>query len=209
MLQVETFHGTQTCMICGFTTYRPTVFNLSLDGFLCKFRVSRNPFNCILKASRRQRTINFQSLETTGTPTNALYSKCEILLAELAFSNPLEFPKLVESNIYSLDESSPRCIQRLNVSRLAATDILLCCAVLDALLRECTVLTCSADLRQKPILLLIRDTITDMMSVLHRAVKVYATRPLHLHPFLHIDSSLNTPSARRRGEDDTIFPLQK
>ena len=35
--------------------------------------------------------------------------RCEILLAELAFATPLEFPRVVESNLDMLDEDFYNC----------------------------------------------------------------------------------------------------
>lgn len=56
--------------------------------------------------------ISYQSLESQGInkiDPNIPSSQYEILLAELAFSNPLEFPHVVESNLELMDETFYNC----------------------------------------------------------------------------------------------------
>ena len=65
--------------------------------------------------------LSYQSLESQGIDridANIPSSRYEILLAELAFSNPMEFPQIVEANMELLDETFYNCASRtLNEGR--------------------------------------------------------------------------------------------
>ena len=112
--RVETFCGIQTRMTWCFTPHKvPGNFNCLDQTHGYSSRFPHSPMIHALKASLRRRTIRFQSFESYGIQNpdpNIPSSKYEILLAELAFSNPLEFPKIVESNLELLDEPFYKCM---------------------------------------------------------------------------------------------------
>lgn len=185
--RVETLCGFQTHMARCLTSNSILSggFDLRKPRFHCT-RVPRSQNSLIhVPQANRRRTISFQSFDSYGIKTtdpNIPSSKYEILLAELAFSNPLEFPKIVESNLEILDEPFYECTHLLFVLVGAASDIVLCLAVLDARIRS------AQDPREEGILRLIREAVTDLMtSVLNHAVKVHgACSSLHLLPSPHL-----------------------
>ena len=73
--------------------------------------ISGYPFSIAYRRDVRK-YLSYKSLESQAienTDSSIPTSKYEILLAELAFSNPMEFPLLVESNMELMDETFYKC----------------------------------------------------------------------------------------------------
>ena len=99
----------------------------------------------------------------------------EVLLAQLAFSNPMELPKIVESNLLTLDDSFFAC--KSEYARSSQSSALIRGrAVMDSKI------TGTNDKEEKETLTLLKDAVVDLKKTILNASQAPALPFAHAHP---------------------------